>query len=175
MRKPLKPVAAELIHKYLTEKGTATRPELARKLSLREEAIDTAIRKLSALHMVKDTGVTRQEGGPRPAHIFCLGARPFSRDAIRRSGNPHPKGKQDTRNLTIVQGDSLSTLESIMRGMVHHANAQHTEDIHPGSGDDNGGLGPRLSGPEDSDMGERLQRDEGFIPGGAETLPRHRS
>ena len=57
-------------------------------------------------------------------------------------------------------------------GETYDANAQHKNDVHPGRGDGDGRSGLGLSGPEDSDMGERLQRDEGFIPGGAKALPR---
>jgi DNA-binding XRE family transcriptional regulator len=53
-----------------------------------------------------------------------------------------------------------------------NADAKRKDHVHTGRGNGDGRSGLGLSGPADSDMGERLQRDEGFIPGGAEALSR---
>lgn len=67
------------------------------------------------------------------------------------------------------KGEALTSLK------VHlNAISEREKDVHPGRGLHDGRPGPGQCGPEGSDMGKRLQRDEGFIPGGEKALPGNR-
>jgi transcriptional regulator with XRE-family HTH domain len=79
---------------------------------------------------------------------------------VRAKTRPRALGYYPTKELAIA-------------AIKEHqnANAQREKDVHPGPGLRDGGPGPGLSRPADSDMGERLSRDEVAVPGRAETLP----
>src|ERR1700676_4563093 len=115
MKKP-KEMQAQRILAYIGEKGSATRPELARVLDMKEDSVESAVRKLLEHDMLRDTGLRKRETGKRLAYIFKLGNKPFSHLIFHRGGNTWSKNRPriDDENL-LVQASSLSTLEQIMR------------------------------------------------------------
>lgn len=163
------------ICKYLKEHHTGLRPQIAEALGIDQSLLESPMRKLLFLNMVKETRELRYHNGPRPCKVYVLGEVPYS-ESIYRKSSGRPKTAEMGCRLMQDINNSLSLLESIMRSMVvQDADAECEKNVHTRRRLHDGRPGSGFSGPSGSDMGERLQRDEGFIPGGAKTLPRSRS
>lgn len=82
---------AEQIYRYISERGSATRPELRHELVMHEKAVETAMRKLVNKGFVAETDRTRQYGEGRAAPVYELGSVMFTQEAF--TTGPVPPGR----------------------------------------------------------------------------------
>ena len=160
-----------LIYQWLRDNGPATRDEITQALHLSVNGARSALRRLKLDKHVVNTGEFKESTGCKPFTLVGIGPTPLE---IEEVGDDEPTVEEPSLYSNLVR-ESLDYFEQVLRGWVNeNGNAQCEANVHPGRGDGNRGLGLGQCGPEDSSAGERLCRDEGFIPGGAEALPRRR-
>jgi hypothetical protein len=98
---------------FLKNHRIATRPQLQRELQTSEKAIESSLRKLLQLDMVRNTGRQRREIGPRPAYIYELGSIEFEQS--KYSSGHSRRGRPGRSGVRLTEQYSFDALGKVMQ------------------------------------------------------------